>query len=365
MLINIITKHDHVFQMLQSKPSWLSFDSNSSPDFTLISNSDHFIVLNDPNILLTLSLNKIYLIHSLCYLKGRNAEMTDTDSFYLIPQIVDLHSLQWQFIKRGMNTYIFDLKIQSIPFIFLSTAPLRSYPVVPNGIKTYVIALPERQQYVTEELMANGWEEIEIVEAKKGPPSSRLSTGQSGCLLAHLDIYQRVRLDDKHETVLVLEDDVVFRNSVHYSPLEMIMKRKNEITHIDPDWNIYFLGRCWDFCSWNGKTVSPDIVRTFHSYCSHAYMIQRKTLSMPFIYDTITIPIDEFWHQHLPQIRAYACKNPIIFQNPYQKSSIGYPIHPGLLPVCCEHVFSNIQALYILVFVFILMLFFFLSAYFF
>ena len=137
---------------------------------------------------------------------------------------------------------------------------------------------------------------------------STISLGQLGCLLSHRFILEDAR-NHSYKSVLILEDDIVFK-SPEISDLETYM------SNLPKDWDMLYL--CGNNYSGLSK-VTENIFRTFGTLSTAAYAVNSK------IYDQLLSilsvespkkPIDSYYLDQHPHIKAYVCVPSLAFQRP-------------------------------------------------
>jgi glycosyl transferase family 25 len=168
---------------------------------------------------------------------------------------------------------------------------------------------------------------------------NKLVPGEVGCLLSHVTVWEK-HLNSPHSALIVFEDDA--QPTEHFADPKATMFRHLElVTAIDPEWDILYLGRCYDICSDTIFYPEEEIVGGVKPACNHAYAIRVKSIariiSMGFPTEK---PIDGILGDlaKARRIRAYASNPPVFKQNgapttiPGRSGSI-----PGdQLPTCSE-----------------------------
>lgn len=106
----------------------------------------------------------------------------------------------------------------------------------------------------------------------RGTAGERLNVGEVACYLSHTEVLRHMLTQARWDTLLVLEDDAV--PSAHFS-WQRVKVCMAEVNHVDRDWDLLYLGVCWDLCA-QRRTVSPHCVQTFFPGCTHAYIVSRR-----------------------------------------------------------------------------------------
>ena len=205
-----------------------------------------------------------------------------------------------------------------------------------------VICLPERETYIKNILSKNNITfeifpailksnlKIDVLYANNIlDNSNKLNTGEIACYLSHLEILKTF-LNSNYDTILIFEDDL----KISYDNLNKINLKKS-LENIPSNFDILYLGKCWEICSktepfnsyWN-TTYSPS--------CLHSYILSRKgatkilNLSYP-----IKIPFDNVISRNIRKNKliGYSLKKSIFYQN---RENIESLLEHGtqLLPEC-------------------------------
>jgi GR25 family glycosyltransferase involved in LPS biosynthesis len=148
----------------------------------------------------------------------------------------------------------------------------------------YVITLPERKQHMTEVMnsvrinpsffpayLAKELNFAELQNRKLVLPTCNLTRGQVACHLSHCGVLSNFLENKKATSCLVFEDDISYpdKNLVSDKHFKKIFKE------LPDDWDVLYLGRCWDSCL-KDKPVSPYIVKCFKPLCRHAIAFSRR-----------------------------------------------------------------------------------------
>ncbi|NDC54991.1 MAG: hypothetical protein EBZ74_12155 [Planctomycetia bacterium] len=235
---------------------------------------------------------------------------------------------------------------------------------IPNIV---VITMTLRKQFVKQFLETVLFLHAKIFSAKTFyRPNLYLTKGQINCFMSHITVLQTYQ--DHEKPLLILEDDI-------YLPFREVIKRKwigEEILEIckslPTNWDIFFLGKCWDFCSTNKKinkktssSYSRSIYQVYYPLCSHAYMIRKKAIHILLKeYDTmrkqsdgITMPYDVFLKRMITKknLQAFSTSENIFSQDPFiEGGSFLQKLEENCFPICIEE-----KASYLFIIVFIIL----------
>ena len=116
-----------------------------------------------------------------------------------------------------------------------------------------------------------------------------LNSGQIGCFLSHLNLYEKIK-KEKIPNSLILEDDASIDNFYYLKNLDKFI--------ID-DYDIIFLGHCAES---EGEFVKEmfQLKKSISPRCTHAYLISEKganKLLNYFYAEKWDLPIDELIYQ--------------------------------------------------------------------
>jgi GR25 family glycosyltransferase involved in LPS biosynthesis len=207
----------------------------------------------------------------------------------------------------------------------------------------YVICIPERLQYV-----------YDFCESFKIRPvlfnailkdqinydnAHNLKMGEIACALSHENVLQNfLKTDAKH--ILIFEDDIMYLSDNFYTNMNINLKFindyiENAFKSLPDDWDLLYLGRCWDNCS-NHIKINDFIVKTKRTLCNHAIVFSRKGAQkiIDNIVHPMSVPIDHLISNlnYNNIINAYATILPLFYQNRLDlTSTIG---NFDSLPVC-------------------------------
>ncbi|CAI8006303.1 Procollagen galactosyltransferase 1 [Geodia barretti] len=123
--------------------------------------------------------------------------------------------------------------------------------------------------------------------------NKKMRKGQVGCFLSHYTIWKKM-LEEKQETILVMEDDVKFKTFFSRGLSEIIMDAKRNV----PDWDHIYLGRV----KVDRRAIEPHVpgtqwlVKPAHSFLMLCYLLSRRGAEKLIAADPLSklLPTDEF-----------------------------------------------------------------------
>lgn len=163
-----------------------------------------------------------------------------------------------------------------------TTTPLIIEPKRPlNVLHKYVdsiiiICLPQRHDYVKDFCNNMGIHPIIFKAIDKHTihtkdiditTNAKLNLGEKACYLSHLQVWKHI--EKQGGNVLILEDDVMVTKYIN--KIDQIMIQAKNL-----QWDLLYLGRCWDLCQRN-MPISNDLVSTKFPGCTHAYIVTPKS----------------------------------------------------------------------------------------
>jgi GR25 family glycosyltransferase involved in LPS biosynthesis len=166
-----------------------------------------------------------------------------------------------------------------------------------------------------------------------------LKIGEIACTLSQEQVLKNF-IKTKHSSLLMLEDDnIPFTDQLYVTSGLKIKHVKKYISNafksLPYDWDILYLGRCWDDCAKNIK-INKYLYKTHRTLCHHAIAFSRNGAKkvLQAIKHPINLPIDHIVANLVVKgvIDAYASAVPIFYQNRDELSStIG---NFDNLPIC-------------------------------
>ena len=206
--------------------------------------------------------------------------------------------------------------------------------------KVYVIALPERKNYmkkvlkyyninaefiipflknklnikklINRKLLKKDYLDESRKAMKYSKNYSGINNGRIACHLSHMKALSYF-LKSKNNNCIIFEDDIKMDD-----PGNKINKIKEIMDSVPDDWELINLGRCWDDCFRSIK-INPLLVKAYSPKCRHAYIINRKGAKKILQY---CLPIGGFPGDNLISyyikkgiINCYASNNAIFLQN--------------------------------------------------
>lgn len=206
-----------------------------------------------------------------------------------------------------------------------------------------IITIPSRRKYVND--FCNSFQiKPTIFNATLKSDLSynniyRLKMGEIACAISQEKVLRKF-VNSNHSSLLLFEDDnISFTNDVYATSkinLQHIKKYiKNCVESLPSDWDVLYLGRCWDNCSRNVK-INKYLFKTHRTLCHHAIAFSKSGAEkiLDAITHPLTKPIDHIVANLTINgvIDSYASVVPIFYQNRDElMSTIG---NFDNLPVC-------------------------------
>ena len=137
---------------------------------------------------------------------------------------------------------------------------------------------PERWERMQVRFAAAGLGAVERFPAVDGrgggvPTSWPFSSGAYGCLQSHLAVVREARAQEQ-ESILIMEDDVVFAEGFH----DQFQER---VRGLPADWDMLFFG-CLHYEP--PEPVAPGLGRLRISFSTSIYAVRRRTVYDAFIF---------------------------------------------------------------------------------
>jgi len=135
---------------------------------------------------------------------------------------------------------------------------------------------------------------------------SKLSSGETGCFRAHIDVWKKCAAQNDHDHCIVLERDWTIGDQ---NPSDVYAVLSKELSRVQADnKDVYYMGECkfvYDDTSIHHTKLAKHL-------CTHAYMISKdfaKQIAETSACD-INMPIDHFLNKkcHHPDISCEAAQ---------------------------------------------------------
>lgn len=151
--------------------------------------------------------------------------------------------------------------------------------------QVYVITLDKRKEYIKNFMDNIGLnpiyfpairkDEIEyrkLINNNQVKPKyyKKSNEGRIACQQSHNAVLKDFLKSNK-QTVLIFEDDL----GADINKGDLYINFNRGIKHLPNDWDILFLGRCWDSCS-KQKLIEENMYKLNSPLCRHAYAVTRK-----------------------------------------------------------------------------------------
>ena len=180
----------------------------------------------------------------------------------------------------------------------------------------YVLAIPEREPYVTSVMSKLGISNVVYVQSGNSPlPPTHPTTLPAGLAITGGDYRtwsghvaaMKHFLRSKGTRMLVFEDDIEFISTFVPDVLDLMK--------YVPRRAVVYLGRCWSQC-WLDTPVVPGLVRTYKSSCMHAASLSREAAQY-YVAQYPYAPADDILQDIIAKydLPAYAYQPGLFYQN--------------------------------------------------
>lgn len=166
-----------------------------------------------------------------------------------------------------------------------------------------------------------------------------LKIGEIACAMSQQKVLEKFIASD-NSTLLMFEDDnSPFSNTIYKdSDIDLSHVKiyiKNAVSYLPSDWDVLYLGRCWDNCGKNIK-INKYLYKTNRTLCHHAIAFSRAGAEriLKAIKHPLSKPIDHIVATLTSNgsIASYATIIPVFYQNRDEMSTtIG---NYDNLPIC-------------------------------
>lgn len=181
--------------------------------------------------------------------------------------------------------------------------------------KVYCVNLkrrPERWELSKKEFETHNIkvERYEAVDGNKHNRVGKMSHGEVGCLLSHLNILKECR-DNNISNVLIMEDDVEFRKDFSILFSQYI----KEV----PEWDILYFGAthalCYPYMDRPPVKVTDHVYKVYNAHATHAYAINNSCydLLIDFV-SKIEAPLDVIYTKLQAHLRTYVFRPHLAWQ---------------------------------------------------
>lgn len=201
-----------------------------------------------------------------------------------------------------------------------------------------IITIPERINYV--KLFSNSFNinynifNAILIKDIKNIYNNKynLKWGEIACACSHEAVLKQF-IKTNFNNLLILEDDNLNLNNYdsnteqligydkekHFNKLDYLNTYiSNSFKSLPNDWDILYLGRCWDDCN-NHQIINKYIIKTSRTLCNHAIVYSKKGAFkiLKHIKHPLQYPIDHIIANLSLQnkLNCYATIKPLFFQN--------------------------------------------------
>lgn len=181
--------------------------------------------------------------------------------------------------------------------------------------KIYCVNLarrPERWELSKEQFATHGInaERCEAVDGTKHDRVGRMSHGEVGCLLSHLNILKECR-DKNISNVFITEDDVEFHKDLN----NLFSQYVEEL----PEWDILYLGAthalCYPYMDRPPIKVTDHVYKVYNAHATHAYAVNSSCydLLIDFV-SKMEDPLDVIYTKLQSHLRTYIFRPHLAWQ---------------------------------------------------
>jgi len=181
--------------------------------------------------------------------------------------------------------------------------------------KIYCVNLerrPERWDLSKEQFTIHGInaERYEAVDGTKHDRVGKMSHGEVGCLLSHLNILKECK-ENNISNVLIMEDDVEFHKDLG----ELFSQYVNEL----PEWDILYFGAthalCYPYMDRPPIKVTDHVYKVYNAHATHAYAVNSSCydLLIDFV-SKMEAPLDVIYTKIQAHLRTYVFRPHLAWQ---------------------------------------------------
>jgi len=144
--------------------------------------------------------------------------------------------------------------------------------------QVYVIAMPNRIEYMTDFMKIINQKKFEFVDPidkttvhnpYQYTKNLNLNAGKIACHLSHVKALKTF-LESPHKTCFIFEDDLILPEG-----LNVEVAVNDFFSNVPSDWEILFLGRCWDWCH-DSVIFNKYVCSNPRPLCRHAYVVNKS-----------------------------------------------------------------------------------------
>jgi GR25 family glycosyltransferase involved in LPS biosynthesis len=147
-----------------------------------------------------------------------------------------------------------------------------------------------------------------------------LKSSEKGCLLSHVELWEKLLGDENSDKYIIFEDDATTSHDNVLTLINNFYTELNKNKKIKPD--ILYLGKALDDCA-NYQKVTDLVYISTHPLCLHAYIITKagaqKLLSLaPYNLAIDVVVVNAIKYQ---KILAYAFHPSLFYQDIFNNTS--------------------------------------------
>lgn len=209
----------------------------------------------------------------------------------------------------------------------------------------YIISMPNRIDYMSDFMNIINQHNFDFVEPidKKTiinpyeyTKNLKLTPGKIACHLSHIKALKQF-LSSDNETCMIFEDDLML-------PYDIDVEKSvdNFFANLPKDWEILFLGRCWDWCH-ESIIYNEYVCSNPRPLCRHAYVVN-KSGAQKLVDLTNTMYLEAGDHMYADLVRngtltSYSPLESLFTQNRTTLSTQVMYTNPN--PVTCNPSLTN------------------------
>ena len=161
--------------------------------------------------------------------------------------------------------------------------------------------------------------------------SIRMSPGEIGCALSHLNVWRSMETP-----LLILEDDILLVNNFQ-------TRLKKNLLSLPDDWHILYLGYMNPRENGLAQFITPELCKAHFVFGTYAYLLNMQGRDILLSNLPIDRPVDNFIGSlcESNKLKAYAIHPPLISQLEYGGENADI-VHTAHAKISIQHIRNNI-----------------------